>query len=107
MNFPHLRRTSILALACLAAVVSSGSPVAAAESLQPAWGQISQDTNGTGLFSAEVRSWPKHGKLALPASLPEVVAAYLSKGEQGYWPAGQRREPLPWTFDASTAQAQL
>jgi hypothetical protein len=99
MTLPLVRRNSILALACLAAVVSSALRSDAAESPQPAWRQILQDTSGTGVIPIEVHSWPADGKFAIPASFPEITAVQLLNAHQ--------HQPMSWTFQSGAAQFQL
>ena len=58
---------------------------------QPTWGRVTPETNGVGIITLEVNSWPRGGGLSLPLPFPNITTARLLKGIQS--------EPLNWVFE--------
>lgn len=92
----HRRPLLVLLLLAVtkALAASPGDPLP-----QPAWGQITQSTNSSGLIHCEVRSWPADGKLPLPTPFPNITAAHLLRDRQ--------REPLKWILNADATLLNL
>jgi hypothetical protein len=70
---------------------SALAEVPAIASPQPAWGRIIPETNGAGVITLEIDSWPRDGMISLPLPFPNITAARLPKGIE--------RESLNWVSE--------
>ena len=92
-------RTFLRRLLFAVAVLSTTTLSTAAGWPPRNWGRIEAQTNGTAVFTLEVRNWPADGKLALPTPFPNLTAAHLVEG--------RHRTPLKWVFNADATQLHL
>src|SRR5579872_6777219 len=106
MIFASFKYSTLLSLACCTAIFAGRAPRAIAAGKVPSapppqvdWGQIVSHTNGDGLVTLEVRSWPVNGRLDLPTPFPHITAAHLADGRQSV--------PLKWVFNADATQLHL
>src|SRR5579872_6567607 len=106
MIFASFKYSTLLSLACCTAIFTGRAPrviaageVPAAPLPQVDWGQIVSHTNGDGLVTLEVRSWPAQGTLNLPTPFPHITAANLADDRQS--------TPLKWVFNADATHLYL